>query len=54
MKESKETQEIIPLNDELYSDFTVEQLEERLEMAPICVIQRCGSDDGTWVCMGNF
>lgn len=38
MNEHKK-QEIVPLNKELYADFSIQELESRLELAESCWIQ---------------
>ena len=41
MRDDKK-QEIVPLNNELYADFSIQELESRLEMQESCWIQ-CAS-----------
>lgn len=38
---SSSQQEMIPLNSELYSDFSIDELEERLEMAQAWICVHC-------------
>ena len=48
LPEVQEKKEIVSLNPELYSDLSIEELEERLEMG--CYINVCGCDDNSCSC----
>lgn len=46
-KDKMQTNEIVSLNDELQSEFAVQELEQRLETDPILVGSITGGSEGT-------
>lgn len=46
MKEANKGPELLSLNDELYSMFSVQELEQRLETDPLVIVTGISSLDG--------